>query len=100
MCLVQCCSVAGNNVFGQLGLGNWQKVNTMMPIPRLQSKDVTALQAGDFSSAAICDSGDVYLWGRNDCDQLGLGDDMSRCSPTLLKGFKVCVQLSSFLCYS
>ncbi|KAF6264241.1 regulator of chromosome condensation 1/beta-lactamase-inhibitor protein II [Scenedesmus sp. NREL 46B-D3] len=78
----------GNNVFGQLGLGNWQPVNTMTPIPKLQFQDVVALQAGDFSSAAICDSGDVYLWGRNDCNQLGVGDDMSRCSPVLLEGFK------------
>jgi hypothetical protein len=92
--MAPCCPHAGNNVFGQLGLGNWEKVNTMMTIPKLQSKDVMALQAGDFSSAAICDSGNVYLWGRNDCNQLGLGDDMSRCSPTLLKGFKVCLLLS------
>jgi alpha-tubulin suppressor-like RCC1 family protein len=88
-----CCFAAGNNVFGQLGLGNWQKVNTMMPIPKLQFKDVVALQAGDFSSAAICDCSDMYLWGRNDCNQLGLGDDMSRCSPVLLDGFKVCTLL-------
>jgi alpha-tubulin suppressor-like RCC1 family protein len=99
-CLLCCRSLfpVGNNVFGQLGLGNWQAVNTMTPIPKLQSKEIVALQAGDFSSAAICDSGDVYLWGRNDCDQLGLGDDMSRCAPALLKGFKVCVgMLHDFL---
>jgi alpha-tubulin suppressor-like RCC1 family protein len=84
-----CCHPAGNNVFGQLGLGNFQPANTLMPISSLESKDVVALQAGDFSSAAICDSGSVYLWGRNDCNQLGMGDDMSRNSPALLKGFKV-----------
>lgn len=85
-------------MFGQLGLGNWQPVNTMMPIPSLQSKDIVALQAGDFSSAAICDSGNVYLWGRNDCDQLGMGDNMSRSSPVLLKGFNVRGMLGGLEC--
>lgn len=37
--------------------------------------EIVALQAGDHTSAAVVESGDVYMWGRNDNHQLGLGDD-------------------------
>lgn len=66
----------GNNTFGQLGHGNQKCLESFRPIRSLLGRGVSALQAADHSSAAICDTGDVFMWGRNDHCQLGLGDDI------------------------
>ena len=46
-----------------------------------------AVQAGAEHSAAVTEDGCVFMWGRGDSGQLGLGDDLSRCLPTLLPGY-------------
>jgi len=46
------------------------------------------LQTGDYNSGAISADGTVYMWGRNDHGQLGLGDERSRWVPTPLSGFR------------
>ncbi len=48
-----------------------------------------AVQAGDEHSAAVTRDGELYLWGRGDSGQLGVGDVRGRCRPTLLPGFAV-----------
>eukprot|EP00878_Enallax_costatus_P034396 GHUV01038130.1.p1 GENE.GHUV01038130.1~~GHUV01038130.1.p1 ORF type:complete len:576 (+),score=117.41 GHUV01038130.1:80-1807(+) len=68
----------GNNTFGQLGNGDLLPLRSFKPIRSLVPLNVVALQAGDHSSAAMTENGDVFLWGRNDNHQLGLGDD-NRC---------------------
>jgi E3 ubiquitin-protein ligase HERC3 len=52
-------------------------------------RGVVALQAGDDHSGAVVGDGSLYLWGRGDCGQLGIGDDRSKWSPTLVRNFKV-----------
>jgi alpha-tubulin suppressor-like RCC1 family protein len=76
---------AGANVWGQLGTGNQTPSNRFVLVKGLPA-DVVALQAGGSSSGAICESGSVYVWGRNDWGMLGLGNTTSKWSPVLVKG--------------
>jgi alpha-tubulin suppressor-like RCC1 family protein len=77
---------SGGNACGQLGLSTLQKVHQLTPIMGLQH--VVALQAGEYNSAAITLEQDIYLWGRNDHGQLGLGNDHNTSKPILLRGYK------------
>eukprot|EP00775_Hariotina_reticulata_P012779 gene12779-12908_t len=78
----------GANVYGQLGLGSQDPTTRFTSIPRTVSLEVVAVQAGDYTSAAITQDGHIWLWGRNTHCQLGTGDDISRWTPIKLKGFK------------
>ena len=78
---------AGINTWGQLGLGD--RLTRARFNPTLPIAHVTAVQAGDEHSAAVTEDGDLFLWGRGDSGQLGLGDARARWRPTLLKGFQV-----------
>lgn len=46
-------------------------------------------QAGDEHSAAVTAAGDLYLWGRGDSGQLGLGDIRAKWKPSLVKDLVV-----------
>jgi alpha-tubulin suppressor-like RCC1 family protein len=54
-----------------------------------QGKNVVCVSVGDWHNAAICQDGRVYMWGRGDCGQLGLGDDKNRWAPRLLGGYTI-----------
>ncbi|PNH12742.1 putative E3 ubiquitin-protein ligase [Tetrabaena socialis] len=78
----------GANTWGQLGQGDRKErcrfTRTVVHMP-----GVVAVQCGDEHSAAITCRGVLYLWGRGDSGQLGLGDDKGKWKPTALKSFKV-----------
>lgn len=78
---------AGCNKWGQLGLGNHDNQSRFSRVFSLSK--VSAVQAGDEHSAAVTEDGGLYLWGRGDSGQLGLGDARNRARPTRLKGFAV-----------
>lgn len=82
--------LSGNNSCGQLGTGDHIARNRFTCIRSLQNMDVVALQAGDHASGAICQDGCVFVWGRNDLNQLGLGETCHRDSraPVLLPNVK------------
>eukprot|EP00899_Mesostigma_viride_P008347 jgi/Mesvir1/17513/Mv08769-RA.1 len=65
----------GWNVFGQLGAGDLEATKPV-PVrnPWLSRLKVTGLALGQFASAAVTESGELYTWGLNDCGQLGRGD--------------------------
>lgn len=104
----------GNNSYGQLGLGNRENADRFYPVPTFckpivrQKNTLTAsmtrtvleetterrlrvacILAGDWHSGAVTHDGDLYLWGRGDCGQLGHADDCNRWVPTRLEGYKV-----------
>lgn len=89
----------GNNVSGQLGLGDVTKRSS--PIIVLGGFKWRQVVAGLSSSYGITTAGDLYAWGNNDFGQLGLGDVASRSSPVIvLGGFKwtrITAQTSSVL---
>lgn len=78
---------AGSNSHGQLGHGDRMDREVFTPTVRISN--VVAVQAGDEHSVAITASGDLYLWGRGDSGQLGIGDNRAKWKPTLLKEFAV-----------
>lgn len=79
----------GGNSYGELGLGDRLERHRFHPIPGLRGKNVVCVSVGDWHNAAICQNGRLYVWGRGDCGQLGLGDDKNRWVPKLLKGYTI-----------
>mmetsp|Transcript_8992 Transcript_8992/g.15604 ORF Transcript_8992/g.15604 Transcript_8992/m.15604 type:complete len:661 (+) Transcript_8992:155-2137(+) len=77
----------GCNLHGQLGHGDRASRCIFARLERMGS--VVAVQAGDEHTAAISSSGDLYMWGRGDSGQLGLGDVRPKWSPTIVKDFTV-----------
>jgi alpha-tubulin suppressor-like RCC1 family protein len=80
----ECGASAGHNIFGQLGVKDPASRSVFTPILELQDKNIVVVACGDDHSAAVSASGELYLWGRGDCGQLGQGDDRSRNTPTML----------------
>uniref|UniRef100_A0A7S3R4J6 RCC1-like domain-containing protein n=1 Tax=Dunaliella tertiolecta TaxID=3047 RepID=A0A7S3R4J6_DUNTE len=77
----------GSNSYGQLGHGD--RVGRLTFRPIMKVPDVVAVQAGDEHAAAVTASGDLYMWGRGDSGQLGMGDNRAKWKPSLLKEFVV-----------
>jgi alpha-tubulin suppressor-like RCC1 family protein len=62
----------GTNAQGQLGLGEGvERTNTATLIPELSH--VVQISAGDRTSAALTESGQVYVWGSNRHGEVGIG---------------------------
>ncbi|KXZ52811.1 hypothetical protein GPECTOR_8g197 [Gonium pectorale] len=78
----------GANAWGQLGQGD-RKERCRLARTVVQMPGVVAVQCGDEHSAAITCRGVLYMWGRGDCGQLGLGDEKAKWKPTALRDFKV-----------
>ena len=80
--------LAGSNAWGQLGHGD-RKDRCFFTRTVVQMPGVVAVQCGDEHSATISGTGRLYVWGRGDSGQLGLGDLKCRWKPTLLKSYRV-----------
>ena len=70
----------GDNSFGQLGNGNFDYNYSGAPVRVLKPGDVpltniVSIDAGFEHSLAIDRDDNVWVWGRNDEGQLGLGSD-------------------------
>lgn len=76
---------AGQNSYGQLGLGNTSVPSIPTRIPALS--DIVRISASEYSSYAISSTGQAYSFGDNRNGQLGLGDIIQRNEPRLIEGF-------------
>ncbi|XP_055946433.1 E3 ISG15--protein ligase HERC5-like isoform X2 [Argiope bruennichi] len=56
---------------GQLGLGNIGNQETPELVEALNGLKIISISAGGWHSAAISESGDLYMWGWNESGQLG-----------------------------
>ena len=70
----------GNNVFGQLGMGD--RTNRNSPTKVGSDTDWESINGGDLYSLALKSNNTLYAWGVNGNRQLGLGDRTKRDSPT------------------
>ncbi len=73
--------VWGKNDKGQLGLGDYIQRNTPHKLNLPHSVVVKDIFCGTNYSILLACSNDVYVWGVNDCAQLGLGDYHNRSTP-------------------
>ena len=72
----------GQNNFNIFGSENSPNVYTPSPVTRLIN--FTKISTGCFHTAGIDANGHLWMWGNNDCGQLGLGDTTNRIAPTQL----------------
>lgn len=90
------CLVWGDNSRGQLGLGDLSPRGSPHPLlfPNQADKFVR-VQCGGHFSAALTNSGTIYVWGDNHYGQLGLGDKRYRSTPTVIPDLP---PISDFAC--
>jgi len=63
---------------GQLGLGNADDAFLFAPVAALRGVTVARVYAGGAHSAAVTDADTLYVWGRNEIGELGLGSAEER----------------------
>ncbi|XP_037076385.1 ultraviolet-B receptor UVR8-like [Pollicipes pollicipes] len=75
---------------GQLGSGGLDAAETPQLVQALDGLPIQQVAAGGWHTAAVSTSGDVYTWGWNESNQLGLGDDVNVApEPTLVEALPV-----------
>lgn len=78
----------GNNIIGQLGLGDL--VNRVSPVQITALTNITKISVGGAASNAhvltMNTTNQLMVWGYNGQGQLGLGDTVNRTVPTLVVG--------------
>ncbi len=96
----------GSNQHGQLGLDSADILptgNRRVWLPqevKLEGVFFVDVSAGGYHTLALTDSGQLYVFGRNDDGQLGLGDLHTRRSPTRLPSSMQFVSIAACLRYS
>ncbi|KAM7180597.1 X-linked retinitis pigmentosa GTPase regulator-like isoform 2-T2 [Macrochelys suwanniensis] len=73
---------AGGNSEGQLGLGDTEERSTFHLISFFTNQyKIKQLAAGSYTSAALTEAGQLYVWGDNSEGQIGLAGEASVCVP-------------------
>lgn len=67
----------GAGEHGRNGNGSSRDVLVPEPLDLLESETLTQLEAGSAFSMALTSDNDVFVWGRNDQGQLGLGGGLA-----------------------
>jgi len=75
----------GRNNYGQLGTGSTSATPALSPV-QVSTSEMTGegwqkISTGDYHTLAA-QSGTLWVWGRNNYGQLGLGDTLDRAVPT------------------
>lgn len=103
--------VAGDNFWGQLGLGEGEagdgsRRRSFVPVPRFTSRRVVNVAAGDAHTAILTDDGALYTFGCGRSGQLGHGSRDSYLRPCAVEGLagvrlvKVACGAQSTVCLS
>jgi E3 ubiquitin-protein ligase HERC2 len=66
----------GNGEYGRCGNGKRKQLTPEL-VDVLEGRQITKVAAGGSFSAAVQEGGDLWLWGKNDASQLGLGPNMA-----------------------
>jgi len=73
----------GDNKFGQLGLDHFDTQGLPSKVNTLYERFVCSVHCGSWHSAAITESGKIFLWGKNAFGQLGDGAVRTRNHPII-----------------
>jgi len=87
--------VWGGNYKGILGVGNNDET-FMINSPTKIMEDVKYITSSEWHCAAIKNNGDLYLWGNNECGEIGNNDTTNQYSPTKVLTNVEYVNLDSF----
>ncbi|XP_070800313.1 X-linked retinitis pigmentosa GTPase regulator isoform X2 [Pituophis catenifer annectens] len=72
----------GGNSEGQLGLGGTEERSTFHLVSYFTSQHkIKQLAAGSYTSAALTEDGQLFMWGDNSEGQIGLGNEANACVP-------------------
>ncbi|CAM9722267.1 unnamed protein product [Discosporangium mesarthrocarpum] len=71
---VWCC---GSGEYGRCGNGVVADIVTPEPVEALEDFIITDIQVGHAFTLALSSDGELFVWGRNDAGQLGLGGGLS-----------------------
>ena len=81
--------VSGSNNYGQLGLGDeYKKVDRQFELVKIPNLKVRQVSTGESHTIFIDMENDVWVCGKNEGGQLGLGDTKNRYTPTKIPNFK------------
>lgn len=72
----------GLNTYGQLGIGNATLTTSLRQVGSSKNWKQIATCGISSSTAAVKTDGTLWVWGRNDYGQLGLGNTTNKSSPT------------------
>jgi alpha-tubulin suppressor-like RCC1 family protein len=76
----------GNNVRGQLGIGNFTNISS--PTKVSSNVSFTSIASGYLDTCALTLDNSAYCWGMNNSGQLGIGSKNDANKPTLINNFK------------
>uniref|UniRef100_A0A670YUJ9 X-linked retinitis pigmentosa GTPase regulator n=1 Tax=Pseudonaja textilis TaxID=8673 RepID=A0A670YUJ9_PSETE len=72
----------GGNSEGQLGLGGTEERSAFHLVNYFTSQHkIKQLAAGSYTSAALTEDGQLFMWGDNSEGQIGLGNEANACVP-------------------
>lgn len=76
----------GTNQYGQLGMGyyNWDAITTYIATKKTTDGKYVSVKAGQYTSFAIDNAGELYAWGDNSIGLLGLPTSSIHNSPDKL----------------
>ncbi|KTD06363.1 Regulator of chromosome condensation, rcc (substrate of the Dot/Icm secretion system) [Legionella gratiana] len=72
----------GENLYGQLGIGDIEKRVQPIEVKFLKNETITCIAAGGYFSLFLSKTGKVYACGDNECGQLGFGEEEDELEPT------------------
>ncbi|CAF1254255.1 unnamed protein product [Didymodactylos carnosus] len=73
----------GHNSYGQVGNNSTTHVSTpyCLSTSFFNDKKIQVIACGHYYSACIAVDGEIYMWGHNNCGQLGLGSTQNHITP-------------------
>ena len=79
----------GSNAHGRLGVGNQSLTHSPIPslVESLIDEKIVAVSCGPTHNVAISEIGEVYSWGLGDSGSLGLGNTLTKYTPTRINFF-------------
>jgi alpha-tubulin suppressor-like RCC1 family protein len=70
--------------YGSIGCGNYSSQSIPIKINGFENEKIISIACGGYHSLVLSNTGKVYSWGSNSCDQLGIGNQTNQNIPQKL----------------